>query len=135
MFCQPQECANRCGIDNEENEDCEDLLPDINISDDMPIGRPALNSEFSKALGLVPAKRGFGKTSSGLPWADLNGIQEESLVTAHKTDQLSCSSPAACGQTKDQTASPVWALLPFASTNFTLNSMPRVRFLTGIPTK
>lgn len=135
MFCQPQECANRCGLDNEENEDCEDFLPDKNVSDDMPIGRPVLNSEFSQALGLVPAGGGWRKTSSGLPWADLNGIQEESLVTAPTIDQLSFSSPASRGQARDQSASEVWSVLAFASTNFSLNNMPRVRFLTGIPIK
>jgi len=139
MFCQPQECANRCGMDDEENEDCEDFLPDKNVSDDMPIGRPVLNCEFSQALGLAPAGRGWEGHHvklSTLPWADLHGIQQESLETASNIDQLlSFSSPATRRQAMDKSASPVRSLLPLASTNFSLNNMPRVRFLTGIPTK
>lgn len=135
MFCQPQECANRCSLDNEENEDCEDFLPDKSFNDDMPIGRPALDLEFSQALGLTPAcrgRQGHDVKLSSLPWADLNGTQQESLLTCSKID---ISSPATRRQARDHSASPVRSLLPFASTNFSLNNMPRVRFLTGIPTK
>jgi len=80
-----------------------------------------------------------------LPWADLNGNQKESLLSPAKQNGAGSAEPLSpisreaqlFRQRSRDNSSPSRSLLPFSngSTGSTFNSLPKPKFLSGIPTK
>lgn len=120
-FCA-QECAERCHGEGEENESYDDFVP-VNYLDEMPIAKmPHVVTTHYREES--PSTR--GQPPSWLPWADLNGTQQRSVLSSHEAKHRRPS------RSRDD---PTDRMLLPCSTYSQLPALPAPRFITGIPIK
>lgn len=152
LFCA-SECKERCRAELEDNEAYDDFHPvRINFEDEAIASLPhACHSQHELKETLLP------RNQFSLPWADLNGTQKDSLLTPERcprslqgNDSVEHVSPLHGSQRRGRNDStspprrvpnaepkPVASLLPFSkdSKGSSFSSLPKPRFLSGIPTK